>query len=54
MRIGPKALIGLGLPAALRPHAPDKGVPANALRSAIDGQVLRSAINGRILTSARS
>lgn len=27
MRTGPKALVGLGLPAALRPHAPDKGVP---------------------------
>lgn len=27
MRTGPKALIGLGLPAALRPHAPKKGVP---------------------------
>lgn len=26
MRTGPKALVGLGLPAALRPHAPDKGV----------------------------
>lgn len=31
-----------------------KGVPANALRSAINGQVLRSAITGQILTSARS
>ena len=27
MRTGPKGLIGLGLPAALRPHAPKKGVP---------------------------
>ena len=26
MRTGPKALVGLGLPAALRPHAPNKGV----------------------------
>lgn len=26
MRTGPKALVGLGLPAALRPHTPDKGV----------------------------
>ncbi len=26
MRTGPKALVGLGLPAALRPHAPKKGV----------------------------
>ena len=25
MRTGPKGLIGLGLPAALRPHAPKKG-----------------------------
>jgi len=25
MRTGPKALVGLGLPAALRPHTPDKG-----------------------------
>ncbi len=34
MRTGPKGLIGLGLPAALRPHAPNKGVgvPARALR----------------------
>ncbi len=33
MRTGPKALVGLGLPAALRPHALSKGVgvPANAL-----------------------
>jgi len=28
MRLGPKALVGLGLPAALRPHAPNKGVGA--------------------------
>ena len=28
MRTGPKGLIGLGLPAALRPHAPKKGVLA--------------------------
>ena len=28
MRTGPKALVGLGLPAALRPHTPDKGVGA--------------------------
>ncbi len=54
MRLGPKALVGLGLPAALRPHTPDKGVPATALRSAIDGQVLRSAITGQPLTSART
>lgn len=26
MRTGPKALVGLGLPAALRPHALSKGV----------------------------
>jgi len=31
MRLGPKALVGLGLPAALRPHAPKKGVGANLL-----------------------
>lgn len=31
MRLGPKALVGLGLPAALRPHAPDKGVGAFAI-----------------------
>lgn len=30
MRLGPKALVGLGLPAALRPHAPDKGGRAPA------------------------
>ena len=30
MRTGPKALVGLGLPAALRPHTPDKGVGAFA------------------------
>ena len=41
--------IGLGL-ALTR----NKGVPANALRSAINGQVLRSAIDGRVLTSART
>ena len=51
MRTGPKGLIGLGLPAALRPHAPDKGVPAylsiNGLRCVLlvgaDNQPLRGA-----------
>ena len=43
--------LNLGLGLALTRN---KGVPANALRSAIDGQVLRSAITGQILTSARS
>ena len=47
MRTGPKALVGLGLPPALRPHAPKKGVgvPANALR--IDGVPVQ--INGHYI-----
>jgi len=33
MRTGPKALVGLGLPAALRPHTPDKGGGASRYAS---------------------
>jgi len=45
MRTGPKGLIGLGLPAALRPHAPDKGVGAftltlNRLPIRLNGQII--------------
>ena len=49
MRTGPKGLIGLGLPAALRPHAPDKGVPANALT--LNRQTIR--LNGQLITLRR-
>lgn len=42
MRIGPKALVGLGLPAALRPYAPDKGVGANVWRYANNSLVLKA------------
>jgi len=45
MRTGPKALVGLGLPAALRPHTPDKGVPGNAWRFA-SGKPVRRAQGG--------
>lgn len=56
MRTGPKGLIGLGLPAALRPHAPDKGVPVYLIINGVlcrlllgaDGSGLRGA-DGRYL-----
>ncbi len=51
MRIGPKALVGLGLPAALRPHAPDKGVGADVLRSRVDNQPLISRSTNERLVS---
>ena len=41
---------GLGLPAALRPHAPKKGVGVAVLRSRADGQPLVSR-NGGYLVS---
>jgi len=48
MRTGPKALVGLGLPAALRPHTPDKGVgvvapPGFVLLIGADGAYLKGA-----------
>ena len=46
MRTGPKGLIGLGLPAALRPHAPKKGGGAYAVR--LNGLPL--TLNGQIIT----
>ena len=46
MRTGPKGLIGLGLPAALRPHAPKKGVGAFTLT--LGGQPL--TLGGQYLT----
>lgn len=42
MRTGPKALVGLGLPAALRPHTPDKGVGANVWRFANNSPVRKA------------
>lgn len=51
MRIGPKALVGLGLPAALRPHAPKKGVGGNVLRDRATNQPLTSRATGQYLTS---
>lgn len=38
MRTGPKALVGLGLPAALRPHTPDKGVGGGPYAFTFNGQ----------------
>ncbi len=51
MRIGPKALVGLGLPAALRPHAPDKGVPDTITISGVVYQLMIDA-NGQRLQDA--
>ena len=51
MRTGPKGLIGLGLPAALRPHAPKKGVGALVLRDRATNQPLTSRATGQYLTS---
>jgi len=58
MRIGPKALVGLGLPAALRPHAPKKGVGGLALgaQTALNfvSSRFRNGIGAPIQTSASS
>ena len=51
MRTGPKGLIGLGLPAALRPHALSKGVGALVLRDRATNQPLTSRATGQYLTS---
>lgn len=53
MRTGPKALVGLGLPAALRPHAPDKGV-GGYLISRVDNLPLASRDGAQRLIPRRA
>ena len=53
MLLGPKSILGLGSPAALRAVAttPNKGVGGNVLRSRADGQPLRSRVTEQYLMS---
>jgi len=46
MRTGPKALVGLGLPAALRPHTPDKGVGGRQARLTVPAGKFASDVVG--------